>query len=84
MQEDVVPGFTTNGVKDFSDGMANMEVEMNLKTPVHMCDIVCILSIKACSVCNMPCFRLACQGLLVSSLRRSYVFVRVEQSYMLF
>ncbi|XP_024380823.1 RNA polymerase II C-terminal domain phosphatase-like 1 [Physcomitrium patens] len=33
MQEDVVPGFTTNGVKDFSDGMANMEVEMNLKTP---------------------------------------------------
>ncbi|KAG0582824.1 hypothetical protein KC19_3G088900 [Ceratodon purpureus] len=32
MQEEVVPGFAANGVTGLGDGMANSEVDMNLKT----------------------------------------------------
>lgn len=34
MQEEIMPSFASNGVRDFGDGMANAEVEMGLKTQV--------------------------------------------------
>lgn len=36
MQEEVMPNFAANGVTNLGDGMANAEVEMNLKTPVSL------------------------------------------------
>ena len=39
MQEEDVPGFAANGVSSFGDGMANAEVEMNLKPQVIVFDI---------------------------------------------
>lgn len=38
MQEEVVPGFAANGVTGFGDGIANAEVEMNLKMQASIFD----------------------------------------------
>lgn len=34
MQEEVMPNFASNGVRDFGDGMANSEVGMSLNAQV--------------------------------------------------